>query len=376
MGTHAWRNWRASLQPTTEIPARYEDAIYSDARFLGERLELGPYTILPTFASTAPMPVALVLRCEMRRSLEPGLIDHTTGKLLPADSSGYHGGTVSDELAALLSLALGVRCRAGGTVRVWGLPDDDPAGYPMELDRQHLSRPGPPGLEVLPNVVRQVEFADASDLLSTFPHLGSEDASALARAARLYANALWWANEDTNFAWLQMVGAVEAAAARRNEAGQQPLSTLEELQPRLWEALDGAPEETKQKVEELVVRPSSATRKFLGFVENFAPRAPQPRPAFGLDWTRLRKHLGIIYDHRSRALHDGRPFPHPMLDKPMQGPDGQPSEVPVGMSATAKGSSWMAKEMPMLLHTFEYVARGALLNWWHDLAPVVKSQPS
>lgn len=84
----------------------------------------------------------------------------------------------------------------------------------------------------------------------------------------------------------------------------------------------------------------------------------------------MRAHMQIIYKHRSRALHDGTPFPHPMLDRPRSfGPDGVPDEAPLGMTAAAKGGSWEAKEMPMLLHTFEYIVRGCLLKWWASIAP-------
>jgi len=32
------------------------------------------------------------------------------------------------------------------------------------------------------------------------------------------------------------------------------------------------------------------------------------------------------------------------------------------------GAIWDAAETPMLLATFEYIARGALLQWWDEMA--------
>lgn len=364
MGTDAWRNWRASLENPLSLPGRHEEALYSDAWFIGSKLDLGPYTVLPTMARGMPMPMALVVRCERHASLMPELVDYETNELLPTDDHGYHGGTVSDEIAALLSLTLGVRCRAGGTTRVWGLRSDDPAGEPVEFDRQYLSRPGPPGTEILPGMNREVHLEDAAETLGTFPYLDEKTAARLARAARLYSNALWWANEDPNFAWLQLVGAVEAIAAGKKSASRLPVDVLAEFHPTVWKALAEASTETKEKVAKALGHQVGATRKFVDFVEHFAPEAPLPRPQYGVDWSKMRDHMAIVYRHRSRALHDGKPFPHPMLDTPTDGPDGLPSEAPWGMSAAANGGSWLAEEMPMLLHTFEHIVRGSILNWW------------
>jgi hypothetical protein len=82
----------------------------------------------------------------------------------------------------------------------------------------------------------------------------------------------------------------------------------------------------------------------------------------------MKKSLGLIYGHRSNALHGGIPFPAPMCLAPMTiGSNPMPVEVPIGLSSSTKGATWAAKDTPMLLHTFEYIARGALLNWFRSL---------
>ena len=53
------------------------------------------------------------------------------------------------------------------------------------------------------------------DRLAYLPSLAENFQVELVRAARAYASGLWWANEDPNRAWLQLVTAVEVAAKAR-----------------------------------------------------------------------------------------------------------------------------------------------------------------
>jgi hypothetical protein len=57
-----------------------------------------------------------------------------------------------------------------------------------------------------------------------------------------------------------------------------------------------------------------------------------------------------------------------MSDAPYQfESDSPPAEIPIGLAASTKGGVWTAKDLPMLIHTFEYIVRGALLNWWRSV---------
>ena len=38
------------------------------------------------------------------------------------------------------------------------------------------------------------------------------------------------------------------------------------------------------------------------------------------------------------------------------------------------GGTWLAKDIPILFHTFEYMARHALLKWWREGTP--EQEPS
>lgn len=81
----------------------------------------------------------------------------------------------------------------------------------------------------------------------------------------------------------------------------------------------------------------------------------------------MAQHARLIYAHRSTALHAGKPFPLPMLERPRSEENGAIQEVPWGLTSGGQGGIWDSKEAPMLLSTFEHIARGSLLNWWDEL---------
>lgn len=81
----------------------------------------------------------------------------------------------------------------------------------------------------------------------------------------------------------------------------------------------------------------------------------------------MKEHSKLIYGHRSAALHTGKPFPMPMLGEPQVEESGAVQEKPGGSGAAGLGGIWRSDETPMLLSTFEYIARGALLRWWDEL---------
>lgn len=122
------------------------------------------------------------------------------GKVLPTKGS-FHGGDIQDEVAALLSPALGVRCRSGGVVRRWWRDNDgetdDPLGRPIEFDHSPpMWVPPKRGRTVLPCLRTSVNLDEAEPLLAAVPRMPGKKAVALIRAARLYGNAVWVADSD------------------------------------------------------------------------------------------------------------------------------------------------------------------------------------
>ncbi len=122
-----------------------------------------------------------------------------------------------------------------------------------------------------------------------------------------------------------------------------------------------------------------ATSKFVDFIIHFKPEPPSDRPPedFQISWEddALAKGLKKVYGWRSKALHGGIPFPLPMCKIPHQLENGKFPERPIGLSTSTPNASWKAKDTPMLLHTFEYLARCVLLNWWDSMAKEIQSSP-
>jgi hypothetical protein len=117
-GPESYENWRlaGSGQPppfTTEYP------IYSDAHVTGAIFEgYGPYQLFNTVPFHQEFHVALpvvVLRMAEHRTA----IDfNDPGQMSRTQDDSYHAGGIADEVAAIMSLCLGIRAQAGDTSHV------------------------------------------------------------------------------------------------------------------------------------------------------------------------------------------------------------------------------------------------------------------
>lgn len=110
------------------------------------------------------------------------------------------------------------------------------------------------------------------------------------------------------------------------------------------------------------------TTKFRNFVLRFLPEMPELRPPewaqFKWEPDQLKKALKTIYDYRSNALHDGRPFPPPMCKAPRLDPSWHASaERMIAQASSERGGVWLQENIPMNLHLFEYITRNVLLKW-------------
>lgn len=369
MGTDAWVNWREFLEGGHEIES-FEDELHSDRSFSGNAVLMGPYRLSAVAQkrgrTTGP---AIVVNSQLIADSMPRLVDDH-GNLTKGTTAGYHGGSIGDEMAALVSLELGVRVRFAGTRRSSGIHRPDYHLPPLYFDVPPVHVPDRAGREMLPRVLRRPTNLGALSAVKLFPHVKERKQLALVRAARAYANGLWWANEDPNLAWLQLVTAVESAARETGLAGVDDLEILREFDVRLWSALEAADDEVRRKVARARVPMMGVTRKFTDFIVARAEQPPEderPNSSDRFDWNDLRPAIKQIYRLRSTALHEGTPFPMPMLHEPAVATNGSAiQETPGGLSAGGLGGIWHAKKMPMLLSTFEQVARSALLSWWME----------
>ncbi len=373
------KNRPVNAQPLSSVPA---DDVAKDT----DSSWVGPYRFINTLRdSGARVPnrhrpaLVIAVRLHYELPIQPPDWART-------DYSSYHGGRIEDELAALLSLLVGIRIKAGGESRygaspvAWSAKPDpllpEPTAYPM-----------------LPRTRGTHALGDLRELAS-FPNLMPDDATALVRAARLYQEAIWISDSAPELSWLMFVSAVEAAAVRwaetEQEAAGSPLDWLRSWRSRLAHRLvrDGS-QELAEWVAGQLQRVTGSTGKFVGFIMTFQPAPPpewerppepgteprdpdtgEPRSDRGLRfrWDEIESAAERIYDYRSKALHEGTPFPAPMCEPPYRVDDVY-AEVPPGLATSSHGAVWLADDLPMLLHTWEYVARGVLLEWWRSLVP-------
>lgn len=240
---------------------------------------------------------------------------------------------MQDEIASLVALCLGIRLNAGGFTHVFE-PGKDPRGRPVSwYSHQNpvLVKPSAQGA-ILPGVLGEHDLREAG-FLSSLSTMCASDCIALTRSARLYQDAVWIAEAQTHLAWLLLVSSIETAANQ-------------------WR------------------RKMRPTKKFVEFILTFLPPPPSKRPAeyaqHPWDNATMRQSLAKIYQWRSRALHDGTPFPAPMCIAPHEFHGGL-IERQLGFSMSTMGGVWSRDDAPMLLHVFEYIVRNVLIAWWKTL---------
>jgi hypothetical protein len=288
------------------------------------------------------------------------------------DASLWFGGWIGEELGALVSLALGIRCRYGGAIREYNDVED-------RWGRISMARAPilvPPAVEFgfrrkpqLPEISRTISLNEALPAyLARYGELTPPTAVALVRAARFYEEAVWVADLDPQLSWLRLVTAVEAAAAKwEGNLPDRPTEWIHIAWPDLAAKLEQPGTAFFEDVAIILAPLVRSGRRFRAFAEAFMPQ-PLPRrppPMAQVDWARMSEHLSKIYSHRSKALHEGIPFPASMCEIPNKwGADWDaPAERPLAPTATS-GAVWLPEAAPMLLHVFEYIAKATLQGWW------------
>jgi len=376
-GPISWRNWRAYEIGTHKGRHAYEVLLYSDSRFVGELAEVGPYAVLNTVAGmerprAGNAQPALVLRIEPygERYL------HAFPREPKPTSGSHHGGSLADEVAALLSLALDIRCRANGVVRWFGL-DKDPRGRPRYHGPEApvLIPPRWPERPQLPRIAGERKLDDAVSLLELYPRLDVDQARALVRAARLYEQALWTADADPASTWLQLVNAVEVAAVQHVQQDATPWRVLTEQWKDIADLLRDLPRHQRDPIAELLAPLVRAARRYRRFLRDFKAAPPRHRPRYDrVNWRKLGHCQDLIYGYRSQAVHQGIPMPAPMCIPPGVDEDGCPLERDFGLGVGSGDSYWDESRLPMLLHVYAYIVGGSLRAWWRSMVEIAVAQ--
>lgn len=369
-----YENWLAFIenkasQNISEYP------LFSDAHITGENTtDFGPYKFINpcsyTYYAYQPK-IALILRVDDRINRE---IDYPEMK--KTDTTSYHGGDFADEVAAIVSLSLGVRIKAGGRTREFR--EQDKFGRPIGWEKRQIPNIFPEyNRYKVPSVIKEHSIISLEPFKSFFK-LSAETAIAVIKAARLYQDALWIVESEPSLAWIMLVSAIEVAATQWKKQNESPVERLKASKPELYKYLE------KTKVENITSEVASylsdslgAIRKFIDFILEFLPEDPGRRPPQYLqhiwDKSEIKKSMRVIYNYRSQALHGGTPFPYPMCESPYYQKDfDSPAEKPIGLGCYAQGGTWRIEDTPMLINTFEYIVKNCLLNWWENLNNVKK----
>jgi hypothetical protein len=216
-----YQNWLAMNEGQPCIGAA-EYPLFTDAHLTGQ-ISQGPYLFINTVPNREKGIVkpAIVLR-------RSAYAEFPHPDMTKTDSDLYHGGSVAEEVAGLVSLALGIRVRAGGATRRFD--GSDPMGTPIEW----TARPAPvllvrdptDGGWVLPNAAEGDHTLDDLDIFATLTRLTPQNAVTLVRTSRLYQDALWLVESETALAWLMLVSAVETAADQWQKDKGSPAERL------------------------------------------------------------------------------------------------------------------------------------------------------
>lgn len=375
-GSFTYRNWKANVsgKPWQHI---FEYPLFSDSQFIGEITEgLGPYQIINNLAMMSRGP-ALTLRIQQH-------LEFQTPQMQVTQDEHYHGGSESDELAALLSLCLGVRLKAGSASRLFSR-NSDPMGRPIGWWGNE-----DPSLPITPATKRRIlkdnstsHSLEDAKIISSFPFLSITNTIALIRSARAYQEALWMSEATPELSWIMLTSAIETVAHQWRNSSDLPIEKMRTSRPNLEEILRSyvtdKGDELVSKVAEEIAPYMGSTKTFIDFILTFLPSPPSIRPplAAQVSWEKsaMKKAMNQIYKYRSRALHGGHPFPAPMCEPPMNiGEKGEMAEIPFASAVSMKGGVWIAKDTPMLLHTFSYIVRHSILNWWKSVSSEGKKE--
>lgn len=375
-GPTCHENWKAFQQGVSPSMA-FECPLFSDTHFTGEiRGGLcGPYELINLVSTRDPGVIRprIILRYAYCLSFRPEEIDFKK-----TDVARYHGAALSQEIAALFALSLGVRLKAGSDTRIF--VEGDPKGLPITHDcsEDPILMMSPKERRVLPDALVTHKCLNHADLISSLPDMTGPQAVAVIRSARLYQDALWLAEAAPELAWLMLVSAVETAANHWRKEQDSPRVRLKTSRPDLDELLvERGGEALAEKVAGMIAPYIGSTKKFLDFCMTFMPDPPTPRPPeyqqHPWDEVELKQSLKVVYKWRSRALHGGIPFPRPMCEPP-PGTPGIHAEKPQGGMWPILGAVWVARDTPMFLRTFEYIVRNVLLGWWKAMHNENKQQ--
>lgn len=347
-----------------------EFPLYSDSHVTGElNDDSGPYQFLNVIQflnEPGAINESIVLRVAW-------FIDGKGAYGIKTDYSKYHGGWATDEIAALASLRLGIRLKAGDEARIFGGYSKDPLGTPRASYKKRPEIYFKDKNPILPGVVKEVNLGSLKDI-QDLKNITAAQFTALVRSARQYQDAIWIAESEPELAWLMLISAIETAANDWIIQDLTPLEIIKKSKPELSKLVISQSSEALLKaIAEEIAPTLGATNKFIKFCLEFMPDAPEIRPVefAQINWSKkgFREILNKLYKYRSIALHAGTPFPAPLCRPPEQlrPEDGLAEKGCLSLAVHTLGASWKSEDLPISMNTFSYFVRGVLNNWWDKI---------
>jgi len=359
----SYRN-RKLLSEGAAVISIVEFIIYSDSRFTGQVTDEESYS----FLNMIPLSHDDVVPSITIRANWSVDISKTVFSGAEPYTSDFHGGWYTDEIAALISLKLGVRAHSGTVTREYNY-------YTPEHGQPRAEQSPPPPFSsknkplIIPFCKKNIGIAELKEV-NNIHHLNETDFNYLIRAARSFQDSLWICESSPNLAWLLMVSALETAAQQWDQNKGNNIDKFKESKPELFDILDN--NQYKNLIPIISDEFSStfgAGKKFRDFCIEFLPDEPRERPEHGrIKWKKqeLKDIFIKVYNLRSIALHTGQPFPAPMCTAP----DTHFGISEMGVTALASstlGGTWTPKEAPINLNIFFHMTHSILNKWWDSL---------
>jgi hypothetical protein len=351
-----------------------EYIVYSDCWFLGNLdgwdLPFQIDNLVPAFAPQNATCPRLVLRL-----IEYGeLADLVGSGDLSTDESRFSGESLHEEILSFASLVLGSRLVSGGTFREFstdtldfGRPDGmwcGNANTGHASSRGHARAPRLLGQRDLTQLApRFARFRDAARPLS---------AMTVARVARLFRTAAWYAEVEPDVAWVLLVSALEKAAAAWDLSKHDRTQVFRAEHSDLARRVEACGPDLLDSVAELVVNRRTLGKRLQEFIATHceAPSGTrQPGGVGSVNWTpqSLREIGKFAYDARSKYLHEGKPFPPAVSEPPLPMPENNSvrwTQRPcIGLAQVQASGRWATGDLPILLDAFFHVAQNSLSNW-------------
>jgi hypothetical protein len=381
----SYKNW-LQFNLNKECHKIYEYPLYSDHPKIGGQIAFFqnkegildfPYEILNVCNLSSEFTLYSRLILRIYDHLEPLCIEQNISKAKTLYSHPKkHNYTVNidwhEQIAVLLSLIYGIRLKAGDLSREIQFNTLD-----IGIPRGFYSHFNPDGIRlinsnmpILPNVVSYLsrDGIDISKERYQFLKFGKlksgEDAFKLVQAAKLYRDALWFAESEPSFSWVLLVSAIETVAVKW--CSDNKLNTLNKLNNKYPILQRMFPDNSnKINADNPIDKKDFIQLKFCAFLLEHFPSAPPIRPPEYAQvlWTKenILPILKIIYKHRSKMLHEGTHFPQEICCSPLSVNFDNLEKIILEKPDSNENNSLM------FLQTFEYIVRYSILKWFDSL---------